>query len=84
MRLSFERQFKIEFFTTVYRWQKMLRASQAGLYASCKVTGTKINRGIGVGLETPIEVTFVGKETASERLKKALHRINLMTEKKNF
>ena len=54
------------------------------MYASCKVTGTKINRGIGVGLETPIEVTFVGKETASERLKKALHRINLMTEKKNF
>ena len=54
------------------------------MYASCKVTGTKINRGIGVGLETPIEVTFVGKETASEWLKKALHRINLMTEKKKL
>ena len=27
MRLSFETQFKIEFFTIVYLWQKMLRTS---------------------------------------------------------
>ena len=51
-----------------------------GSYASCKVTGTRINRGIGVGLEIPIEITFVGKETATE--KKALHRINMMIEEK--
>ena len=45
-------------------------------YASCKVTGTRINREIGVGLEIPIEITFVGKERATEWLKKALHRID--------
>ena len=53
-----------------------------GLHASCKVTGTRINRRIGVGLEIPIEITFVGKETATEWLKKGLHRVNIMTEKK--
>ena len=53
-----------------------------GSYASCKVTGTRINRGFGVGLEIPIEITFVGKESAAERLKKALHRINMMIEEK--
>ena len=53
-----------------------------GSYASCKVTGTRINRGIGVGLEIPIEITFVGKETATEWLKNALHRINMMIEEK--
>ena len=53
-----------------------------GSYASYKVTGTRINRGIGVGLEIPIEITFVGKETATEWLKNALHRINMMTEEK--
>ena len=37
-----------------------------GSYASCKVTGTRKNRGIGVGLEIPIEITFVGKETATK------------------
>ena len=50
----------------------------AGSYASCKVTGTRINKWIGVGLEIPIEITFVGKEMATEWLKKALHRINMM------
>ena len=49
-----------------------------GSYACCKVTGTRINKGIGVGLEIPIEITFVGKEMATECLKKALHRINMM------
>ena len=53
-----------------------------GSYASCKVIGTKINRGNGVGLELPIGITFVGKETATEWLKKALHCINIMTEEK--
>ena len=52
------------------------------MYANCKVTGTRINRGIGVGLEIPIEITFVDKETATEWLKKALHRINMMVEEK--
>ena len=42
-----------------------------GSYASCKRTGTRINRGIGVGLEITIEITFVRKETATEWLKKA-------------
>ena len=41
-----------------------------GSYAGCKVIGTKINRGNGVGLEIPIGLTFVGKETATEWLKK--------------
>ena len=53
-----------------------------GSYASCKVTGTRINREIGVGLEIPIEMTFVGKETATKQLKKALHCINMMIEEK--
>ena len=53
-----------------------------GSYVSCKVTGTRINRGIGVGLEIPIEITFVRKETANEWLKKALHCINMMIEEK--
>ena len=38
-------------------------------YAICKVTGTRINRGIGIGLEIPVEITFVEKETATEWLK---------------
>ena len=59
---------------------KFLRSP--GSNASCKVTGTRINRGIGVGLEIPIEITFVGKETATEWLKKALHRINVIIEEK--
>ena len=33
-----------------------------GSYASCKVTGTRTNREIGVGLDIPIEITFVGKK----------------------
>ena len=53
-----------------------------GSYASCKVTGKRINRGIGVELEIPVEITFVGKETVTEWLKKALHRINMMIEEK--
>ena len=53
-----------------------------GSYASCKVTGTRINRGIGAGLEIPIEINFAGKETATEWHKKALHRINMMIEEK--
>ena len=40
-----------------------------GSYATCKVTGTRVNRRIGVGLEIPIEITFFGKETATEWLK---------------
>ena len=51
-----------------------------GSYASCKVTGTRIKRGIGVGLEIPIEITFVGKEKATEWLKKALRCINMTEE----
>ena len=43
-----------------------------GWYERCKVTGTRINRGIGVGLEIPIEITFVGKETTTKRLKKSI------------
>ena len=42
-----------------------------GLYASCKVTGTRMNVGIGVGLEIPIEMNFDGKGMATEWLKKA-------------
>ena len=53
-----------------------------GSSASHKVTGTRINRGIGVGLEVLTEITFVGKETAIEWLKKALHRINMMIDEK--
>ena len=53
-----------------------------GSYGSYKVTGTRINRGIGVGLEIPIEITFVGKETVTELIKKAFHRINMMIEEK--
>ena len=53
-----------------------------GSYGSYKVTGTRINRGIGVGLEIPIEITFVGKETGTELLKKAFHCINIMIEEK--
>ena len=41
-----------------------------GSYTSCKVTGTRINREIGVGLEIPNEITFVWKETATEWLEK--------------
>ena len=48
-----------------------------GSYASCKVTGTRINSGIGVGWEIPTEKTLVEKETATEWLKKALHHINM-------
>ena len=36
-----------------------------GSCASCEVTGTRINRGIGVGMEIPIEISFLGKETAT-------------------
>ena len=36
-----------------------------GLYASCKVTATRINRGIGVGLEKTVAIVFVGKKTAT-------------------
>ena len=32
-----------------------------GSYASCKVTGTRINTGIDVGLEIPIVIAFAGK-----------------------
>ena len=53
-------------------------------HVSCKVTGTRINRGIGVGLEIPIGITFGGKETATEWHKKALHHINMMIEEKVF
>ena len=53
-----------------------------GSYVTCKVTGTRINKGMGVGLEIPIEITFVGKETATECLKKALHCINKTIEEK--
>ena len=53
-----------------------------GSYGSYKVTGTRINRGIGVGLEIPIEIAFVGKETVTELLKKAFHHINMMIEEK--
>ena len=49
-----------------------------GSYGTCKVTGIKINRGIVVGLEIPIEITFLGKETVTEWLKKALYCINIM------
>ena len=47
-----------------------------GWYERCKVTGTRMNRGIGVGLEIPIEITFAGKETTTKSLKKsiALHK----------
>ena len=47
-----------------------------------QVTGTRISRGIGVGLEIPIEITSVGKETATEWFKKLLHCINIMIEEK--
>ena len=53
-----------------------------GLCASFKVTGTGINKGIGVGLEIPIETTFVLKEMATEWLKTALYCINMMIERK--
>ena len=53
-----------------------------GSHASSQVTGTRTNRGIGVGLEIPIEITFDWKETATEWLKKTLHRINMMIEEK--
>ena len=59
---------------------KLLRLPRS--YASCKVTGTRINRRIGVRLEILIEKTFVGKETATEWFKKALHYINIMIEEK--
>ena len=51
-----------------------------GSYTSCKVTGTRINRGIGVGMEIAIEITLVGNETATAWLKKALHCINMIME----
>ena len=51
-----------------------------GSYASFKVIGTRITREISLRLEIPVEITFVLKETATERLKKALHRINMMIE----
>ena len=47
-----------------------------------KVTGTTINKGIGVGLAIPIETTFVLKEMATEWLKTALHCINMTIERK--
>ena len=60
---------------------KLLRLP--GSDASCKVTGTRINRGIGVELEILIDKkSFVEKETVTEWLKKALHRINMMIEEK--
>ena len=43
---------------------KFLRLPRS--YASCKVTGTRINREIGAGLQITIEITFVGKETLTE------------------
>ena len=51
-------------------------------YASCKVAGTRIKRGISVRLEIQIEIIFVGKEAANEWLKKALHHINMMIKEK--
>ena len=54
-----------------------------GSYASCKITGARINRRIAVGLEIPIEITFIGKETATGWLKKTLHRINMTIEEKD-
>ena len=52
-------------------------------YASWKVTGRIINREVDAEFEIPIEINFIGKETAIEWLKKALplHRINIMIEK---
>ena len=60
--------------------KKFLRL--AGSYASCKVTGTRINKGIGVGLEIPIKITFVVKEMVTGWLKKSLYHINMMIEEK--
>ena len=53
-----------------------------GSCASCKATGTRINRGTGAGLERPTEMTFVGKEKATDWLKKALNIINMVIEEK--
>ena len=41
MRLSFKTQFKIEFFTTIYWWKKMLKISpehRQGFHIQCKVS----------------------------------------------
>ena len=53
-----------------------------GSYVNCKVTGTRINRGISVRLEIPIEITFAGEETSTGWFKKALYRINKTIKKK--
>ena len=37
-----------------------------GSHASCKVTGTRKNKGIDVRLEIPIDITFIVKETVTE------------------
>ena len=51
-------------------------------YVNCKVTGTRINRGISVRLEIPTEITFAGEETSTGWFKKALYRINKTIKKK--
>ena len=60
---------------------KFLRLPES--YASWKVTGRIINREVDAEFEIPIEINFIGKETAIEWLKKALplHPINIMIEK---
>ena len=51
-------------------WKKFLQLPRS--YASCKVIGTRVNRGIGVVLEIPIEISLIGKETATEWLKNSI------------
>ena len=52
------------------------------LYATCKVTGTRINRGIGLGLEKPIEMTFNRKEMVTEWLDKTYHCVKTIIDEK--
>ena len=36
----------------------------------CKVTGKRVNRGTGYGLEIPVQYRFIGVEKAVERAEK--------------
>ena len=42
--------------------------------AVCKVTGKRLNRGAGMGLEVPCMYKFVGQESSIESLRTAIYR----------
>ena len=41
----------------------------------CKVTGKCVNRGVGYGLEIPVQYRFIGAEKAVEWAKKNIKKV---------